>query len=1777
MGAHVSKLADFVAGRRGSISALTLAVILTVPVAIAVTHEGFPVSTADLDPRTVWVSNSEEALAGRLSKPIKELDGAVQPKSTEFDVFQDAQAVFVLSETDEGTKLARIDPAFTVMEGEATVPAGSHVSYGSGVLAVVRPTDGGLWVLRADQPIDLSGDPMLVLGEDASVTVSITGTVFAYSSEQKKLYTITVGESSAGTRDFSTPDGELEFSAVGDRVVGLVRGTTTLVMPDGSLRELPEKGLRLQQPGPDAESVLVSTGSGLLEVPFAAGEPESIDGGLAAPSTQPSDAAAPVRLGECVYAAWSNAQRELHQCGDAEPIANDIDRPTAGDPLVFRVNRSVIVLNNIRNGDSWVVEDEVTLVDNWDDVKPEEVEATSEGEEEASEDNFEEQIATRTEDNRTPVAVPDSLGARPERATVLPVLDNDNDPDGDVLTITDFEAVPESQGVIEIIDGGRALQFTSAPGANGTVTTRYDVTDGRPSGTATAAVDIAVSETANQAPVQQRVTSVNVEQSQSISYNVLADWRDPDGDEVFLKSASASSGDTVRRTPDGIVNFTSTTTELGQKTIDVVVSDGTNEVPGTLIFTVKEAGTLVPLGVPDFATTFVGKPVTVKPLENDRSPSGQPLTLNAVEPFDADLGVPRPTSAGEFTFVAPKAGTYYFKYTVGAGSATSVGLVRIDVSEDPENPLPPIAVRDVAYLRPNQSIDLGVLQNDLSPSGRIIGIQSISVPLEATSITVEVLKNTLLRVSSSEALEGFKAFTFEYTISDGVAEAKASVVVVPVPPLANNQPPITRDDSVTVRVGDVVSVQVLDNDVHPDGAVMRVSPDFVAPLADGEGFAFVSDGVVRYQAPSEAGTYSLRYTVLDDFGQEATALITFTVNALDDSTNENPTPRNLEARVFAGTAFRIDIPLDSIDPNGDSTQLLGVTSSPALGQITDTGEDWFRYEAYSDAAGTDQFTYQVVDAFGAVGQATVRIGVLPRPSDALPPSAVNDSVSLRPDRTGTVNVLANDSDPSGFALALGSELDPDPGIEASVVNSQVVVTAAEEGAYSIGYTVSNGHGGTAKGYILVTVDKNAKLSPPTAIDHFVAIADVAGQSSVKVDPLEGAGNPSGLVSELLVGVVGPGADYATIADDGTVSIELGDTRRVIAYTLTSADDLSSTAFITVPRRVGADWAPPPFLKPDLPEQSIASGQTGTWNLSDILVVPSGRAPILVDADGVSASRSNGASSYVDTDTISFTSEAGYSGPASVTFHVTDGGTGADPRGNDGFVTLPITVTGPDPAAIAPVFASRTMNVVVLESATLDLRAATEHPSQDVKNSLQFDQLSPAPDTMRAAISGSTLTIEALTGSTGATATLTFRISGSGIEPIIATVNVIVVSTTRPPPAPADDQWLLGAPQTTTQDPLANDVNPFPETPMTIVNIEQQENGAPTIARPSISGGVIRIVPSPGWIGTYVFRYTVRDATGDTKRDRSALAVFVFRAVPGNQPASPAPPTSDDTVATVTMNSQPAPNNADISTYRVTNTTTGSYQDCSSLGCTFTFPGLTNGVTYSFVGQAQNVMGWGQTWSIGSTTPLGTPPVPAVSLGVNYDGILLNWSAPAGTAGRVDTVEWLVNTGPSGSSGPGGSPVFVSGTTGTAYSFQARSCNAGENRTRCSAWSPPSNVVVPPPRPSMTFFATHDANVPAQSDSGWRVHVQFADVLPGQSYSICGSSSPEVLWWHAFASPTGQSSLKLVQGPTTCGTITIDSTYTNEPFGWVIPNAKKGQWVTVSIPELGIDQGFTIPN
>ncbi len=147
----------------------------------------------------------------------------------------------------------------------------------------------------------------------------------------------------------------------------------------------------------------------------------------------------------------------------------------------------------------------------------------------------------------------DAFGVRAGSLVTLPVLMNDHDPNEDVLSVDPISVtgLDPGFGAVSITDDSQRLTVQVAPGAAGTATFSYAVSDGTAQGgllSPPTTVTLTVS-SADSAPQWCGVEAClvpwpapEVAPGGTITVPVLPGWVDPDGDPVLLLSVQNPSG-----------------------------------------------------------------------------------------------------------------------------------------------------------------------------------------------------------------------------------------------------------------------------------------------------------------------------------------------------------------------------------------------------------------------------------------------------------------------------------------------------------------------------------------------------------------------------------------------------------------------------------------------------------------------------------------------------------------------------------------------------------------------------------------------------------------------------------------------------------------------------------------------------------------------------------------------------------------------------------------------------------------------------------------------------------------------------------------------------------------------------------------------------------------------------------------------------------------------------------------------------------------------------------
>ncbi len=784
------------------------------------------------------------------------------------------------------------------------------------------------------------------------------------------------------------------------------------------------------------------------------------------------------------------------------------------------------------------------------------------------------------------MAVDDDFGARPGRSTLLPVLLNDYDANGDVLVVDAVDGELPAGVRLDLVSSNQQLQLTLDDAASGAISFGYTVGDGF-GGTAHALVTVAVRDAEENAPpVQRRESRALVQSEGRVTTSVLGDWVDPDGDPFFLRSAWVAEPDRLSSTSEGVVVFDERDGAVQTRSVSLVVSDGRDEGRGVLSVSVLAAGDVPLVAEPFVALATAGQEVRIDPLRHVRGGSGQPR-LTAV-PAKPDVQLTPDFDAGSFRFTSTAERTHHLEYSVTDGSRTATGVVRVDVSAPPDRETTPITVPHTAFLRSDQPVDVDVLATDIDPTGGVLIVTGLTDSAEDEGVRVEIVDHRILRATLTRPL-ATGSTTFGYRVSNGLAEADGEVTVVEVPDPERTQPPVAAPDTISARTGDVVDIAVLDNDEHPDAFPLTLAPEL--EREPGEGLLFASGDRLRYFAPEEPGEFEAMYRVDAPDGQFATASVRISVRESDPETNAAPVPRSITARVIAGEKVRIPVPLGGIDPDGDSVQLLGQKTNPDRGAVVARGGDWLEYEADEYSAGTDTFEYSVVDSLGAPATGSIRIGIAPPVDGARAPIAVADTVTVRPGRTISVRVLQNDSDPDGGGLVVGSVEPTVSGATATVGDegSTIRVEVPEaEGDYGFIYVVENERLGTASTFLTVRAREGAPLARPEASDTVLSLSDIIGEEFVDVDVLGNVFLADGDAADLAVDLVSGYESGAQVRPGGTIRVTVEDRRRVIPFEVRHPEDpgITAHAFIWVPGRDDAL----PQLRRDARELRVQSGE-----------------------------------------------------------------------------------------------------------------------------------------------------------------------------------------------------------------------------------------------------------------------------------------------------------------------------------------------------------------------------------------------------------------------------------------------------------------------------------------------------------------------------------------------------------------------------------------------------------
>lgn len=724
--------------------------------------------------------------------------------------------------------------------------------------------------------------------------------------------------------------------------------------------------------------------------------------------------------------------------------------------------------------------------------------------------------------------------------------------------------------------------------------------------------------------------------------DVLANDIDPDGDPLVVTTLSdlPPAGVQVELTAGGrAVQVTPPEDFVGPVAFNYAISDGRGgTATARVTLTVFEAsadGNRPPTTDRDNATVRAGEAVVVNVLSNDGDPDGDVLLLVAVV-LTSGSGEVSFTPDGQILYrpdVTSPDGVHVLEYTaMDDFGAKSTGELQVSVRPENSNQAP-VPLPDVGSTVIGRAVVFNVLLNDSDPDGDLLTARGLRA-IEPSDADADLSADGVFLFTPTEP----GTHRFVYIASDGPG-AVESQIRVEVAPGNVNRPPVAVRDELALASGQSRVIHVLENDSDPDGDVIAVVD---RTEADGLTINELASGAFVVTAASDAAPRTtFYYWISDGVGEPVRGAVVVTLTAIDP-VDRPPVVRPDVVDARAGRSTVVSVLDNDFDPDGGALRVVGPTGdraelAEASVRISPDGAHLIVSVIETQQFGFS-FGYDVVDEAGNRGSAVVEVRVVPAAAPNRAPIARPDTIRTQENTPSSVDVLFNDSDPDGDAIAVeGIAQQPLHGT-ATVLEDGTIAYAPATGysgpdrfEYTLvdGYTAPEGVDGGPKravGEVLVGVMPEFEANrPPSAIDDIRIVPTLTiGDDPVTIPVLRNDSDPDG-DALVVTAVTTVASGVVTVVDSG-LAVEYtppadGEAREV-AFGYTISDQAGGSASAQV--ILDVEHAPEP-IPPIAVDDTVGPLRAGTAHTFDprtnddppvgLRMVPSPDGRFVIEADG----------------------------------------------------------------------------------------------------------------------------------------------------------------------------------------------------------------------------------------------------------------------------------------------------------------------------------------------------------------------------------------------------------------------------------------------------------------------------------------------------------------------------------------------------------------------------------
>ncbi|UXI03214.1 Ig-like domain-containing protein [Photobacterium sp. TY1-4] len=658
-----------------------------------------------------------------------------------------------------------------------------------------------------------------------------------------------------------------------------------------------------------------------------------------------------------------------------------------------------------------------------------------------------------------PVTVNDEATTNEDTVVTIKLLDNDYDPEGDMVPSSAAVVVAPTKGKVAIANG--VATYTPNDNENGQDSFTYTVKDALLNTSAEATVTVTITPV-NDLPVAANLSETIEEDNATDALAVrkaASDIEDgkPTGD-ITIETQPAIGSVAIDQDAGTLV-YTPNLNEVGTDTFTYTITDSEGGVsePATVTVNIGAVNDR-PIVGNDSVTTDEDVATTLTILANDSDIEDQSFTPESITLEDqgngagnyakAEVSV-RDDGSLAITPRLNKNGTFSFTYTLTDSEGLQSEPATVTVTLAPVNDAP-VAVDNTAQLLEEGSFEVNVLGNDTDvdlDDGDSLNPASVTVVRAPVNGQVQVTSAGAIVYTANENYFGEDTFT--YTVKDAAGavsnEATVTMTVTPV-----NDAPVAIAQAQMLDEDTTLTLTLGGTDIEDDALVYSITES----TSNGE-LEQLGDNSWRYTPNANFyGADSFKFKVNDGELDSEPVEVTLTVNPVNDA----PSVQSLSVNGEEDTDLAITLVGSDVE---GSTLMYQMVMPPENGSVLLSGNK-VTYQPDANFFGQDSFTYIANDGELDSTPATVTIDI----------AGVNDVPTI----SGTPST-AVDEDTAYQFVPVVSDNDSADTLRFSIANKPSWASF-DQATGMLSGTPGNGDVGITNNIVISVSDGTEKASLP---------------------------------------------------------------------------------------------------------------------------------------------------------------------------------------------------------------------------------------------------------------------------------------------------------------------------------------------------------------------------------------------------------------------------------------------------------------------------------------------------------------------------------------------------------------------------------------------------------------------------------------------------------------------------------------------------------------------------